>query len=276
MENSTELVVPSPRDLATTLRKAHPELPEIWEGGPSKNPAAKAIAFRIGQDLKKGIDVSSSRLEWFHMYSKAMIRKRTTIIQEEESFDFDNDTSQDNKELTIYLLDAIIKSKREVIERTENLHKMYQELLEKKEAKFLEYVGKQEERRDDVAKATIELFAKDKDKNLDQWLKFFSTHSKSQQETINASNSQQASLFTSVTSILSSSHSLTEKYFNSLKEVIEKLEGGLLEDFVRIVLFPASPAIIAMLFKLLKVNPPDGLLEKVASAMKSALTDTQK
>jgi len=85
MENSQDLAIPGPRDLAATLRKDHPDLPEIWEGGPSKNPAAKSMAKRISDDLQLGHDVPIYKLQWFQGYGKACIRKRrTTIIEEEE------------------------------------------------------------------------------------------------------------------------------------------------------------------------------------------------
>lgn len=269
MDNSGELVISSPRDLAATLRKQLPELPEIWEGGPSKNPAAKALAYRVTQDIKKGIEVSVLKLEWFQLYSKAMVRRRTTIIEEEE-FNFDTDSDQ-QKELTTFLLDAIIKSKREVTERTEGLHKFYMEIINKKETEFREYMEKNEDRRHELTMATIELFAKDKDKELERLAKVYSNHSSSQQKLIDSSTGQQSKLFDSVTSILTSSHGLTEKYFNSLKEVIEKLEGKLLEDFIRMVVFPLAPMIIPLIFKLAKIQIPDGLMEKISEGIKLAM-----
>ena len=269
MEDKGELLPIGPRDLAATLRKQYPELPEIWEGGPSKNPAAKALAYRIQQDYKKGIDVSVFKLEWFHVYSKAMVRRRTTIIEEEE-FSFEDDRNNQDA-LIQYLLESIAKAKKETTERSDNLHRFYQDLLDKKDSRFMTYVEKQEQRRDDHISATIELFAKDKDKNLDLVAKVYKGNSDAQQRVIDSATSQQAQLFKDVTSILSSSHDLTKKYFDALKEVIEKLEGKLLEDFIRMVIFPLTPTLIPLIFKVAKIPVPEGLVEGIVSGIQKAM-----
>lgn len=273
MENNAEkgeVITSNMRDLAATLRKEYPQLPEIWEGGPSRNSAAKSMALRIQQDIKDGVELPTHKLEWIQVYSKALIRRRRTTIIEEEEEAIDISTQKD---LLNYLLETVINSKRQVTLKEEELRKFYMDIIGKLEKEFRDYVAKQEERRDAQSMAIVEKISKENDKRLDVMERIFNKVIDKQQEIIGESTRQQTQLFTSSTAILTSSNALAEKYFKSLEEVIKKMEGGLLEDFVKVVLFPSAPAIIMILLSIAKKEAPPGMMDAINKSIQKYLTE---
>jgi len=83
-DSNGDVEVYRPRDLAADLRKINQSLPEIWEGGPSKNVAAKSLYYRINEDFKRGIEPSPVKMEWYSIYTNATLRKKTSISITEE------------------------------------------------------------------------------------------------------------------------------------------------------------------------------------------------
>jgi hypothetical protein len=264
-QQNGEVIQGLPNDLATDLRRLHPTLPQIWEGGRGRNPAARVFAMRVGRYLKEGRDVPLHELQWFERYGQALVRRKKVTIEEEELFQIE-DGKISNAEIGMQLLNLLIMVKKDHSDRIDKLTKDYEDRLDKhqerQENHFLEY---------------LKLMQKDKNETVSIIQKSYEGATTASNKNMNAFVPLVQALLDNSVKLTNTTQDIQQKYSAEVIKLLEnKDKPGNFELFVMMVLAPMLPVLLPAALKKMGVAVPDNFVEFIQQNISRVLTGDAK